>query len=139
MVGLKSAAAANVPDPQVVGLSGVFLNIPSGRNSWLQACNTMILMFLLPPLLWLNVRCPPWARVFGYNVPSYGILGNVKSSEVEPCWRNWVTLGNPAPVFIQFPGYGGMRPATSHSCGGHAFPVMDCLLSNSEPQQILPP
>jgi hypothetical protein len=86
VVGLKSAAAANVPDPQVVGLSGVFLNIPSGGNSWLQAWNTMIMLFLLPPLLWFNVKCPPWDPMFGYNVPSYGILGNVvKPSEGEAC------------------------------------------------------
>ena len=42
VVGLKSTAPANVPDPQVVGLSGVFLNIPSGGNSGLQSWITIV-------------------------------------------------------------------------------------------------
>ena len=50
VIGLKATAPAYVPDPQVVGFSGVLLNIPSGCNSGLQHCNTIDMVLLLPPL-----------------------------------------------------------------------------------------
>lgn len=50
VVGFKSTAPTYVPDPQVVGLSGILLNIPSGCNSGLQRCNTIDMVLLLPPL-----------------------------------------------------------------------------------------
>ena len=56
VVGLKSTAPTYVPDPQVVGLSGIFLNIPSGCNSGLQCCNTIVMALLLPSLF-SNNRC----------------------------------------------------------------------------------
>lgn len=56
VVGFKSTAPANVPDPEFVGLSGIFLNIPSGCSSGLQSCNTTITALLLLSL-YSNHRC----------------------------------------------------------------------------------
>lgn len=38
MIGLKPAAASNITDAGIIGLTGVFVHVPSGQNPWLQSC-----------------------------------------------------------------------------------------------------
>lgn len=48
VIGLKSTAASNVTNSYVIGLSCIFLNVPSRGNSWLQTCKDIHILNFHP-------------------------------------------------------------------------------------------